>query len=367
MFKSVLIVAVIIAAAGSVFYFKNHAPADTADNQSPTPTAVLTVVNNSVNVKDPTGVAFKEVPNGSLAVKEGSVVKTSLTGRAIIESANQTTVVDKNSEFTLVTQEENKTKIKLDSGNLWATVKKVLGKDEYYQIETPNAVATVRGTSFWVSYINNKTVVLVSESKVSVQSIDPNTKKPIGDEVIIQQGQKGSVTTGGTPKAESITETDKKSEWYQFNQKGSPSPTPKPSPTPTKVPTKSPTPTASPKPTAIQTPVPTPTPTPIPKATIAPTPTPTPTPTPAPAEPTLKSVVPNILSMNSDSKDFFINGTKLTGAKQVLVGQTSIKFFASGSETIVGTADQVGPGVYDVSVVVSTGAKLTLSKALTIR
>ena len=68
------------------------------------------------------------------------------------------------------------------------------------------------------------------------------------------------------------------------------------------------------------------------------------------------------------SKDFFINGQNLNGSKQVSLGDVIIRSYVLDSQTIIGTVtDKVQPGVYDVSVVVSTGKTLILRQALTVK
>ncbi len=56
------------------------------------------------------------------------------------------------SELTYDKEKGEKTGIKLFVGKLWTSIKKKLGKDDEFNISTPNAVMGARGTKFSVSY-----------------------------------------------------------------------------------------------------------------------------------------------------------------------------------------------------------------------
>ncbi|MFI5205684.1 MAG: FecR domain-containing protein, partial [Candidatus Paceibacterales bacterium] len=193
--KKLYIVIIIVVIIGFAFfgwwYFSAPPAPQTTQKLAeekvvPLQTFLLTVLDNNVSVKPAPNEPFTEVLGTTVNVNEGSNVKTSLTGRATIESLGQSTVVvDKNSEFTVAESTQHKTTISLLAGNLWAKVQKLFGQGEYFKVQTPNAVVTVRGTSFGVLYANDVTTVMVAESRVSLLSIDPKTLQPIGEEVMI--------------------------------------------------------------------------------------------------------------------------------------------------------------------------------------
>jgi len=237
-------------------YVKQESAGPANIEATPTPEySLLSVLNNNVQIKELSDTQFRDAANQKIPISKGTHVKTSLTGRAIIEFPNQTTtVVDKNSEFAVTEIGENKTAISLALGGLWAKVQKVFGKGEYYQVETPNSVATVRGTSFGLVYANNITTILVAQSQVALISIDPVTKKQIGEEIIIDANHKGTVANGQAPKLEALTSADKALPWYIFNQQEIkipetvPAAQSPPPPTPTLKPTQTPIRQAAPQP-----------------------------------------------------------------------------------------------------------------------
>jgi len=203
---------------GGFLYFNQTPETDNPQEENLPATSLLTVINNNVQVKENANAELKDVEGQSMEVGEGAYIKTSLTGRAVVESEDKTTtVIDKNSEFTILESGEGSSRFLLSVGSLWARVSQVFGQGEGYQIETANAVATVRGTSFGVKYKDNLTVVMVAEGIVALISIDPITKKPIGNEIIIKAGEKGSVADGYPPILQTFSAEDKRGEWYLFN------------------------------------------------------------------------------------------------------------------------------------------------------
>src|SRR3989344_7199426 len=78
-------------------------------------TALLTVINDNVQAKNVSETEYKEVQE-SATVGNGSSVKTSSTGRAIIEAEGETTtVLDKNSEIIVsIGPDKNQTRIQLE-------------------------------------------------------------------------------------------------------------------------------------------------------------------------------------------------------------------------------------------------------------
>lgn len=355
--KYIIIALILAVAVGGLVLFvnlKDKAPQSGEKLNSDISTvSTLTVIDNQIQTKALGQDNLETVTDNSKEVSQGTLIKTSATGRGILESENETTTtIDKNSEIVVVQSEPNKSTIKLESGNLWARVQKVFGQGEYYKIETDNAVATVRGTNFGVFYLNKETIIMVVEGSVWAVSVDPITGKPVGQEIVVTQGQKAIIKDGQAPVIEPVSESDKKLEWYVFNHPEA-TPTPKATISPTPAVSKSPTPT--PKITSTPTLSPTATPTPIP------------TPTPTPQPPSISSVTPKVINLAKGSADLFINGQRIKGVFQVLLNNIGVPFYLIDAQTIGATVTrELQPGVYDVNVKLSTGEDLTLPGALTV-
>jgi hypothetical protein len=95
---------------------------------------------------------------GSIDATATDRLKTSHDGRALIEGTH-TAVVDSDTEIVLASLniEEKRTGMVLELGKIWSRAEKLFDKGEFYEIETKNAHAVVRGTSFGVGYRDETT------------------------------------------------------------------------------------------------------------------------------------------------------------------------------------------------------------------
>lgn len=373
--KSTIIVLIclgIAIAIGAVFYISYFTKAKSGT----TPVfSLLTVVNNDVQTKSPTDADFATVANNQ-QVGDQWKIKTSLTGRAIIEGAGSVTTIDKNSEVTINHQSQNNTSLQLGIGTLWAKVAKVLGVGEGYEVQTQNAVAAVRGTAFTITYASHITTVIVDESVVAVISKDPATGQQIGEEKLAHAGQKATVIDGKEPVIEDIKNVNGSS----GSNLGVPKTT-NPASQPTNPATSS---TGGQLSTGGQTPTPT-------RSTTTPSTNPTsvpggggstssgsggvssssPTATlPSPTGPTIKSASPSSITMNELSRNTIIaiTGDGLDKAQRVLFNSQAMSFAIVDAQNIkVNPVNQLGPGTYDISIMLSDGQNITLPQAFVIR
>ncbi len=81
-------------------------------------------------------------------------------------------------------------KIKLDSGNLWSRVQRLIDKETSYEVQTSNTVAVVKGTSFNISFQEGQTKLAVLSNAVQLKVLDPQTKQVLtGGEAEVAAGQ----------------------------------------------------------------------------------------------------------------------------------------------------------------------------------
>ncbi len=155
----------------------------------------------------------------SASTTPGSTIRTSATGRALIETLNKRMVLDYDTQ--IVIPEENNEKVStivLLAGSIWSRVEKVFEQGEYFEIRTQNTVAAVRGTSFNVSVVDGKTIISVEESSVAVTPIDPISGKVLTEnEILVSAGNKAVQDKNGDVVVSEITEEDRNSNWHQFN------------------------------------------------------------------------------------------------------------------------------------------------------
>ncbi len=411
--KSLLLVA--IAVIGLIGYrFSQRNPASDG-TLSPSPTSQenapysLIVLGADVSVKHEGQTAYTIVTD-TVEVYQGSEIKTSTTGRASLVYPNGTiTGIEEDSELKIAVLDEggNKSRLELIFGGAVSKIKNSLTGSDYYEVQTENVVASVRGTMFTTQFRNKKSEVSGIENTVRVQARDPKLKKIIeGVLTDVKTGEKTEVNSDDLPSRtkvmRAITMNDedfrkqalKKNIINHFEREDmdnaqvrmfmrkikernltdrpfiekmkarhldegdtliSPTLTPRVSPTPTR--------SATPNPTVIRTA------TPVPTATATATPVPTPTPTAVVYQPILESVYPRSLSAGQQftlNGSYFKTSSGISQISAVHVGATAVQFSVLDSLTIFGYAPQL-PGTHDVSITTKEGRKLTLTQALTIQ
>lgn len=360
------------------------------DRTSPTPAQPLNASNEptfdiirlegDVFVKQPGDKDFIKIET-KVQVKSGSSVKTGLNGRASIQYPNKIlTNMGSSTEVAVNIFSENgqKSKIKLLGGSLWSKIENILGKGDAYEIETPNAVASVRGTIFATEFLKNISLFLVLENKAEVRMIDPNTGQVILEKfakITLEEGEKTSVDGANLPtkanplRKQLITKEDLERGIIKSNLGGEYLDRPaiqrlflkllksiSLSPTPVKTITLSlsPSPSSSAGPTLTPEIIKTQTPKPV-----------------VFTQTSIDSVTPKTINLSysaQESIEFVVNGKKLIGTKQVLLNQERLGFFVVDDLTIFATLpDGIQPGAYDVSIITRDDKLLTLNQALEIR
>lgn len=346
---------------------------------------LLLAVQSSVQLKR-TGQTSYQAVDRSTSISQGDAVRTDSKGRARIKWPNGTiTVVEEDSEIVITTLEDggNKSSIQLILGDVWAKVNRVLGTGEYYEIESDDAVAAVRGTVFRMRHRNKETSVQGIERTVRLMRKNAEGKREESGAVDLPEGfvsdriaRLGQGQTSGTPiPLRRITDAERKERILQrllqernrLDELFSPTPTPVASPRAT-VSTR---PSATPIPAVSVRIVPSPTLAPAILQTPLPTPTPIPTTAPVPTSVpvTLQSTFPSTIS---SGETFSLEGGGFTVGRNtptvtsVFVGAAPAKFSIVGTSSIFVTS-AVGAGTYDVTVVTVDGSKVTLPNGITIR
>lgn len=182
--------------------------------------AVATTIKQNLLVKSGARTDFEPILT-SMDVYQGDTLMTEETGRGVVESNNGTvTVLDYTSQMTIKDEDTSgmHTSNYLSFGNIWARVQKVFDKGEFYEIETQNAVAVVRGTSFGVYILINGTKLVVKEGAVGFIPVDVKTRQRHYElEQIIPSGSKGTIGTDGKIVVSKLTKTDLNDPWFIFN------------------------------------------------------------------------------------------------------------------------------------------------------
>lgn len=213
---------IVVVAAGA--WYLSSSPTQTgqeaavsAVSSTPIFSAMVTPIATQVFAQaTDAGAQYAELAT-TTPVGEGTRVKTSEKGRALIEGSHEA-FLDYDTEIVIASADAGKgTHINLEGGKIWARVKNVVDSGDTYEVETPNAVAVVRGTSFGLYYKDGDTTLLVTEGEVRMSAVDPETGEVVPDtEVIVTDGEK-AVREEDKPIAEDvIADKDKVEEWFDF-------------------------------------------------------------------------------------------------------------------------------------------------------
>lgn len=269
---------------GGIFYFKKeYKDSERIDNLSPSLTTInITTLSKQVFQTNLDGSVKTEISSSTSMTINGGV-ETGENGRALLEAPNHRLVMDFNSRVILEPQINNYSN--LEEGSIWATIEKSLEKGQFSEIETKNAVAAVRGTSYGLNYGKQTTILMVTEGAVWFAPKDPmtgliNEKKA----VIVGPGEKAIRVDQGEIIISKLNADDLRNEWFKFNNPNyktvgsTPKPTISPEPTIQLNPTPSPSITSTPTPTSSVKVPPSETRDSTPSPTVTPERNPTPTP-----------------------------------------------------------------------------------------
>jgi urease gamma subunit len=164
---SLIIMAVLaVAGIGAYFYF-------TGSSET---VAYLNIESGGVQVNPGNGW---QSASDQMELKKDYSVKTLDDGQAsIVFFESDTMELDPNTEVQIAQLVANQVTIGQKSGQTWNRVNKLTGTREY-SVETPNSVATVRGTGFGVNVTENGDEIAVDDGTVQCGSRDGKTVKDI--------------------------------------------------------------------------------------------------------------------------------------------------------------------------------------------
>jgi len=146
------------------------AQAQTPARAAPQPAAILTVISGAVLMRG-AGADFSSATDGSV-LYVGSTVRTSADARAIITLFEGSTVeLEPASDITIeeATMRGGSTTVELAQslGRSWHVVTHLTTADSRYEVKTPAATASVRGTAFEVMVEDGATTVTTTEGRVA--------------------------------------------------------------------------------------------------------------------------------------------------------------------------------------------------------
>jgi hypothetical protein len=168
----------------------------------------LAIISGEVSVMDPGASEFRMGFDGDI-LGAGSTLKTGPDAYAILTYFEGSTVsVDPNTILVIETLQANPDGstvigMRQDIGQTWHAVTRLLTAGSKYEVRTPTATATVRGTLFLVGVQGSgdlglpETLIETTEGAVAAERV-PTPEKPEGEEIIVPAGFQVR-TTESTP------------------------------------------------------------------------------------------------------------------------------------------------------------------------
>ena len=168
------VVGLLVIAAALGYLYINQSSSEPATADSAEIRATISPLSADVSITSELDPEAWKVITEELAIADGSSVRTSAEGRAIVRSDSTIlTALDSNTEVVLnLTPDGKRTKVDIAAGKTWSKVERALEQDEIYEVYTPTMVAAVRGTSFGVEVSPQGEKLIVTEGTVSASSSD---------------------------------------------------------------------------------------------------------------------------------------------------------------------------------------------------
>ena len=302
---------------------------------------ILTTIRSEVTALRGTDRVAASV-EASTTLSDSDSVRTGAMGRALLEDEDFKTVIDHDSELSIADVALAQAKLDLNSGSVWLRVEKVFGKGEGVEVNTPNAVAAVRGTSFGVSYANGTTTLIVTTGTVAFSShVNPDMEIPVS------AGHKAIIGPDGKIKVFLLSPIDKITEWFRYNNPDANS-------------NDKPKDTSSPNPVS---PVTVTTSTTTTTSTVQATATPASSPALS-ASIHIDAVSPGKMPPEQQAL-LKIYGSGFKTAKRLFIGSTKFDFSIIDDGTISTTVFGLAAGTYDIKIS-NADSSDTLAKALTV-
>lgn len=184
----ILILAIVALAAivGFAFFLDQKSPASpeiapanviSASGEKPW----IEVLTGSVFEFDEKGKLIKELKTGDVLEEKRTIDAGTGALANIYFGDGSVLMIDSETKIELQKGEFQKTsgklsvKIGMTLGRVYSQIKNLATLDSEWQVETPNAVAAVRGTAFGVEFTKGKSIIVVSENTVDVAAKDAAT------------------------------------------------------------------------------------------------------------------------------------------------------------------------------------------------
>ncbi len=186
------VVVLFLIAMGGVWFWSLGSLPESKDRA-----IIVDSFEGSVEVRATGDETWKQVSAGRV-LQAGDSVRTGSDGHAIIrwdglgesELGANTEVLLK-SDAPVQGTDERSVELRLEAGRIWTRLLRLIDVDAGFVVETPEIVATVRGTSFDLSHVDGRSELWVAESSVEAESGRMS--------LIVPEGRSAAFAKGSAP------------------------------------------------------------------------------------------------------------------------------------------------------------------------
>lgn len=196
MMKFVILAGVLVLAVIGVFIFRSAQPLSTArvsNNDAFAPW--VEVIAPSIKEQTKDGEVVRELKSGNTITPE-RIIAADASGVADIHFPDGSIArLDSSSELAIdeasfaAETETLRVRLILFAGRTWSRTMQLASPESLWEVETSNAVATIRGTAFGVEYRDGASSIFVDQNEVSFVPRDPQTKERLEDAGVIVRPQ----------------------------------------------------------------------------------------------------------------------------------------------------------------------------------
>jgi hypothetical protein len=167
-------------------------------------------LNGQVDIKYP-GQDDYQLARLGMPILIGSQIKTELESSAILSFSDMSTyVIKEDSEVVVGAPPERDGKLKILMGNVWINIKKML-KDGSMEVETNQAVAGIKGTTFTMEVTDDGTTLKVLEGTVAF------TSQATGETADVTTGEMASADDDGLSEVAAFDVAAEEDSWAEFD------------------------------------------------------------------------------------------------------------------------------------------------------
>lgn len=195
-------------------------PKKTEPKQAETTVSKFTLIKESGDVQFKKNGTYEKMQADEIELENKTFVKTTEGLAHVFLPDNSMISLDNNTEVQILVSSNN-TEIMQLAGSTWHRVKKLTSSDNY-QVETPTALATVRGTKFAVETTNKNSEIYVTQSVVEVGQLDTSTGEKVWKNrknlTLNKLASVQDIKTRNGFELNDIPESKKQLRWFQRNQ-----------------------------------------------------------------------------------------------------------------------------------------------------